>query len=174
MWRIQKDEENCTQYSIMLSASVFCCSCFVSLLRLSTLNINGHFTGCYTERDNAIHSTQHNTAKYIARSSAIYIITTKVWVRHSFLKYKWAVNNVMMPSCSIYSYMICWLGFHLYGTFYFRIYLSYGQVSHSMHNGCSTLFWASCSYPFSWAQTPCECMNPPSINHTFIQFKCTH
>lgn len=87
-------------FGLSLSFSLFFVLWF-PLLRLSTLNINGHFTGYYTERDNTqcIHTY---TLSHFRNKGGDF---------HSFLKYKWAVNNVMMLSCSIYSYMICWLGF---------------------------------------------------------------
>lgn len=87
-----------------------------------------------------------------------------VGTAHSFLKYKWAVNNVMMLSGSIYSYMICWLGFYLYGLFFCIPW--YEQVSYytinntTPHNNCYTSSSRMLSNPFSWAWAPCECINP--------------
>lgn len=83
-------------------------------------------------------TAQHNTLHTHPPTYSHTYIITKVWVRHSFLKYKWAVNNVMMLSCSIYSYMICWLGFYLCGPFFWCTLIWASQLRYNTHNNCYT------------------------------------
>lgn len=150
--RKKNNGKKCLPSSIILSVSVSRYSCLCSASSFVNIKYKWAFHRILY-RTRQYNTTQYNTLH--THSPTHQLTHTEihhnkgVGTAHSFLKYKWAVNNVMMLSGSIYSYMICWLGFYLYGPFFCIPW--YGQFSYytinntTPHNNCYTLFRAGCS-----------------------------
>lgn len=157
MWHAEKEEEEgkrrrrkewknngkkCLPFSIIY----YQCLCLGALLFMLCFT----FSFVNIKYKWAFHRIFYRTRRYTIHCTQTHIYN-KGGIWHSFLKYKWGVNNVMMLSCSIYSYMICWLGFYLYGQQFYTT-LIWERVSYYVYvHNCGTLFFSSrCSNPFSW------------------------
>lgn len=152
--------KNCLPSSIIYYQCLCLCLCvllFMLCFTFSFVNIKYKW---------AFHRILYCTRQYNTLHTSTY---NKGGIWHCFLKYKWGVNNVMMLSCSIYSYMICWLGFYLYGQQFYATLIWERQLLYVYMHNCGILF-SRCSNPFSWGLSTMWMYKP----YIFIRFKWTH